>query len=124
MNQETVCSHCGESFATKGKYKHHYRKVHHNESKGRNSDQLEVRIHRGDDEKFHCICGKEYTLYGSLYRHHKNCRQWKDHQTTRESSIESTDSERGILFSTLTNIKMITLLPRSSLFKGRQLCHW
>jgi hypothetical protein len=124
MNEETLCSHCGESFDTKGKYKYHYRKVHQNGNKQHQSDQLEAGIHRDEDEKFHCLCGKEYVLYDSLCRHHKNCRQWKDHQTSRELTIESNDSEQSRSINTLTNIKTTTLPPRNSLFKDHLLCHW
>ena len=122
--QRITCSHCGEEFGSKGKYDYHYRKAHQLQNKRDDPDNTKGQSLRGEDGKFHCACGKKYMLYDSLWRHHKNCGQWKDQQAIRECSIESNDSEQGISLNGLTNIKMIMLLLKGSLLKDHCLCHW
>jgi len=102
--QNITCSHCGEEFATKGKYIYHYRKVHRNDIQTSHLQGTDSVVHRSDNEKFTCLCTKEYLTYESLYRHQKTCQQWNEHQTAVESSTDSSDSEQGIFVSTETDI--------------------
>jgi len=60
----------------------------------RHSEQ-EIFIHRSDNEKFDCICGKSYPTGQSLYRHQNSCQQWKDHQVNYEDNSDSEISIQG-----------------------------
>ena len=73
MNQNQVnsitCSHCDESFPSRGKYENHYNKKHQNQI------QLDERmtVSRTENGKFICLCGKEFEFGKSLKRHYGNC---------------------------------------------------
>ena len=73
MNQNQMnsitCSHCNESFLSKGKYENHYNKKHQNQI------QLDERmtVSRTENGKFICICEKEFEIGQSLKRHYGNC---------------------------------------------------
>ncbi len=73
MNQNQVnfitCSHCDESFLSKGKYQSHYIQKHQNEI--RINERMTV--FRSENGKFICICGKDFKLGKSLKQHHENC---------------------------------------------------
>ena len=66
MNQTqvncTTCSHCDESFLSRGKYENHYKQKHQNQI------QLDegMTVLRSEDGKFICQCGKEFELGKSL----------------------------------------------------------
>jgi len=90
MEQETVCSHCGEAFSSKGKYKYHYRRVHQMEIKIRSTDNTDTAIVRSMNDKFVCLCGNEYVTYAGLHRHKLNCQEWKDIQ------MDDRNNEQGI----------------------------
>jgi hypothetical protein len=91
VHPETQCSYCGEFFATKSKYTHHYRRVHRNNIKRDHEKDINSIVLRSENQKFKCCCTKEYITYESLCRHQKNCQQWKDYQTTQESSNSEGD---------------------------------
>src|SRR5579862_4614836 len=73
MNQNQVnsvtCSHCNESFLSKGKYENHYNKKHQNQI------QLDERmtVSRTENGKFICLCEKNFEFGKSLKRHYENC---------------------------------------------------
>jgi len=96
MNQIQVnsitCTHCNESFTSKGKYQIHYIQQHQNEVR---IDENTV-ISRIEGGKYVCLCGKEFELGKSLKRHYRNCT--KVHE-------KELDNERGIflLFILLIN---------------------
>jgi uncharacterized Zn-finger protein len=93
--QTTICSYCNEEFTSKEKYRYHYRKVHQNQIKNYNLNEIDTQISRAEDQTFHCLCGKKYSIYPSLYRHQKHCHQWKDRESHQRHSIDSNDSEQG-----------------------------
>ena len=93
--KETICKHCGEVFPSKGRYQAHYRRVHQNEIRIRHSEQGQIFIHRSDNQKFDCICGKSYYIRQSLYRHQKSCQQWNDYQANYEDDSNSEISIQG-----------------------------
>ena len=93
MEQETVCSHCGEKFSSKGKYKYHYLRVHQMEIKNCSTDNMGMSIVCSMDDKFICICGKGYPVVPSLHRHQLNCLEWKNKQVANRNSEQS---EQGI----------------------------
>ena len=82
MEQETVCSHCGDSFSSKGKYNYHYRLVHQMEIKTLSTDDTESSMVRSINDKFVCVCGKNYGIYPSLHRHQLICLEWKNKHVT------------------------------------------
>jgi len=59
-------------------------------------------VERSENEKFTCLCTREYLTFESLSRHQKTCRQWKDSQTAAEPSVESDDSEQGTFIDAYT----------------------
>ena len=73
MNQTqvncTTCSHCDESFLSRGKYENHYKQKYQNQI------QLDegMTVLRSEDGKFICQCGKKFELGKSLKRHYGNC---------------------------------------------------
>ena len=73
MNQIQVnfitCTHCDESFTSKGKYQSHYMQKHQN--KVRINENTVV--FRSEGGKYICLCGKEFDLGQSLKRHYGNC---------------------------------------------------
>jgi len=93
MNQaeqrEIACKHCGEVFASRGKYEHHYRCHHQNDIKVRSQTQQETTVTRSEDEKFICVCGKEYLVHSSLRRHQNSCNTWKDHEAGQDTDSHS-----------------------------------
>ena len=93
--KETICKHCNEVFPSKGRYQAHYRRVHQNEIRMRHSEQEQIFIHRSNNQKFDCICGKGYPTSQSLYRHQKSCQQWKDSQVNHEDDSDSEISIQG-----------------------------
>ena len=73
MNQNQVnfitCSHCNESFLSKGKYQSHYTQKHQKEIK----IDDETIVFRSENGKFICICEKKFEVGQSLERHYENC---------------------------------------------------
>jgi uncharacterized Zn-finger protein len=96
--KETICNHCNEVFPSKGKYQYHFRRVHQIEVKVHHSNQEKTSIRRSENEKFVCICGKDYEAGQSLQRHQKNCHQWKDHEASYEVDSDSEMSVRGNIY--------------------------
>ena len=96
MNQIQVnfitCTHCNESFTSKGKYQIHYIQQHQNEVR---IDENTI-ISRIEGGKYVCLCRKEFELGKSLKRHYRNCT--KVHE-------KELDNERGVflLFILLIN---------------------
>ena len=89
MNQIQVnsitCSHCDESFISKGKYQSHYMQKHQKEIKINEG----MTIFRSESGKFICICGKEFEFGQSLKRHYGNC------MTVHEKEFEN---EQGKIY--------------------------
>ena len=81
-----VCKHCGATFDTKGRYQTDYRREHQSNVKT---------TERAENDRFNCICSKQYDVYQSLVRHQKICKPWQDNQAavipleTMESEEES-----------------------------------
>lgn len=96
--KEITCTHCNEVFPSKGKYQYHFRRVHQNEVKRHHLDQEQTSIRRSGNEKFVCICGKDYHVCHSLYRHQKYCQQWKDHEATDNIDSDSEISIQGNIY--------------------------
>jgi len=84
-----ICVHCGAAFDTKGKYDAHYRREHQN--KVRTSETNTVV--RAENDRFKCMCGKEYDVYQSLVRHQKTCGAWQDRERAAAVDIEESDEE-------------------------------
>ena len=104
--KETTCKHCDEVFPSKGKYQSHYRRVHQIEIEISRSNQDQALIYRTEDEKFVCVCGKDYYVRQSLYRHQKSCQQWKDHESYHDPDSDAEISIHGnfLLYSILFNL--------------------
>ena len=85
--KQTTCAHCGEVFETKGKYDAHFRRIHQQKGKTVRGDT----ILRSENDKFSCVCTKEYDVYQSLVRHQVTCQAWKDRQA--EANREESDTE-------------------------------
>ena len=94
MNQIQVnfitCSHCDQSFPSKGKYQSHYIQKHQNKVRI-NENTVIFRTERG---QYICFCGKEFELGQSLKRHYETCfkvheRELEDQNGTMHSQFNS-----------------------------------
>jgi hypothetical protein len=95
MANETICKHCNQVFASRGKYNHHFRVEHQNLSGNRNENFVQDNNNQNEQEKLSCICEKSYTLLDSLYRHQKSCQAWRDYKTGQQRNPEATSSTDG-----------------------------
>jgi hypothetical protein len=95
MANETICKHCNQVFASRGKYNHHFRVEHQNLSRNRNEDFVQDNNNQNEQEKLGCICGKSYTVWNSLYRHQKSCQAWKDDNPSQQRNPKTTGSMDG-----------------------------
>jgi hypothetical protein len=84
-----ICKHCGAEFNTKGKYNAHYRRNHQNQMGGAEANTMR----QENNEKFKCICTKEYKVYQSLKRHQQSCNAWQNREITQERIELSSESE-------------------------------
>jgi len=88
-----ICKHCGVAFDTRGKYDAHYRREH--QKKVRTSEANTVV--RAENDRFKCMCGKEYDIYQSLVRHQRTCTVLQEAEAAaaadREELEEEIDSE-------------------------------
>jgi len=84
-----ICVHCGAAFDTKGKYQTHYRREHQN--KVRTSEANTVV--RAENDRFKCLCGKEYDVYQSLVRHQRTCNVLQEQEAAAEAAREELNSE-------------------------------
>ena len=82
----TICSHCGESFSSKGKYDSHYKREHQNQMKS----QRNTFITRSQDGKFVCACRKGFKISPSLQRHQKAYKSFQD--IIGDQELESADN--------------------------------
>jgi len=87
MNQiqvnSIICSHCDESFLSRGKYQSHYIQKHQNEIR---IDQDTI-VFRTEGGKFMCFCEKEFELSQSLKRHYGSCIKAHEKELENEQSI-------------------------------------
>jgi len=84
-----ICIHCGAAFNTKGKYDAHYRREH--QKKVRTSEANTVV--RAENNRFKCMCGKEYDVYQSLVRHQRTCNVLREQEAAAEAAQEELNSE-------------------------------
>jgi len=84
-----ICKHCGVAFDTRGKYDAHYRREH--QKKVRTSEANTVV--RAENDRFKCVCGKEYDVYQSLVRHQRTCNVLREQEAAAEAAQEELDSE-------------------------------
>jgi len=84
-----ICVHCGAAFDTKGKYQAHYRREHQN--KVRTSEANTVV--RAENDRFKCVCGKEYDVYQSLVRHQRTCIVLQEAEAAAAADTEELEEE-------------------------------
>ena len=96
--KEVTCKHCHEIFPSKGKYDYHFRRIHQNKVKIHGHGQEEISIQRSNNQKFVCICKKDYHIWQALLRHQKSCQQWKDHEATHDIDSDSEISLQGSIY--------------------------
>jgi hypothetical protein len=88
-NTKINCKYCGAGFDSRGRYNAHYRGNHQHKMGKAEANTVQ----RAENERFKCICSKEYKVYQSLIRHQRHCEAWQAREITQDEVELRAESE-------------------------------